>query len=66
MADDKSKTDQRDRAKVAGGEDYEVRYMAERMGITVEEARVLGRALWQRPQENRGSRKEADRRRLRR
>ena len=43
MADDKTKTDQRDRAKVAGGEDYEVRYLADKMGITADEARNLVR-----------------------
>ena len=41
MADDKSKTDNRDRSKVAAGEDYEVRHFAEEAGITVEQARTL-------------------------
>lgn len=38
MTDDKSKTDNRDRAKVAGGEDYEVSYLMEKAGITREQA----------------------------
>lgn len=41
MADDKSKTDNRDRSKVAGGEDYEVQYLAEKMDISVNQAREL-------------------------
>jgi hypothetical protein len=41
MADDKSKRDSRDRSKVAAGEDYEVRYLAERTGISSAEARDL-------------------------
>lgn len=41
MADDKSKTDARDRNKVAGDEDYEVRHFAERNGISVDDARTL-------------------------
>ena len=41
MADDKSKRDNRDRSKVAGGEDYEVRYLAEKTGISSAEARDL-------------------------
>jgi Protein of unknown function (DUF3606) len=41
MADHKSKRDARDRSKVAGGEDYEVRYLAERTGISTDEARDL-------------------------
>ncbi len=41
MADDKSKTDNRDRSKVAGGEDYEIAYLAEKAGITPEQAREL-------------------------
>lgn len=38
MADDKSKTDSRDRLKVAGGENYEVSYLAEEANITPEQA----------------------------
>lgn len=41
MTDDKSKTDERDRSRVAGGEDYEVRYLAEQTGLTPEQARTL-------------------------
>ena len=41
MADDKSKTDNRDRSKVAGNEDYEVQYLAEKMDISVNQAREL-------------------------
>ena len=41
MADDKNKKDNRDRSKAAGGEEYEVRYLAEREGITTEEAKSL-------------------------
>lgn len=40
MADDKSKTG-RDRALVAGGEDYEVRDFAESHGISIEQAEQL-------------------------
>jgi hypothetical protein len=41
MADDKSKQDNRDRLRVAGGEDYEVRHLADEAGITWEQAREL-------------------------
>jgi hypothetical protein len=41
MADDKSKTDERDRGKVAGGEDYEVQQFAEEAGISIDQARTL-------------------------
>jgi hypothetical protein len=41
MPDDKSKVDAKDRSQVAGDEDYEVRYFAERNGISVQEARTL-------------------------
>jgi hypothetical protein len=41
MTDDKTKTDYRDRSRVAGNEDYEVRHFAEEAGITVEQARTL-------------------------
>jgi len=44
MADDKSKRDKRDRSRVAGGEDYEVRYLAKEAGITPEQARQLIKA----------------------
>lgn len=41
MADDKTKTDSRDRSRVAGGKEYEVRHFAEEAGITPEQARTL-------------------------
>lgn len=41
MTDDKSKTDNRDRLKVAGGEDYELDYLVKKAGITLEQAREL-------------------------
>ncbi len=41
MADDKSKTDNRDRLKVAVGEDYEVAYLAKEAKITPDQAREL-------------------------
>jgi hypothetical protein len=44
MADDKTRTDDRDRSRVAGDEDYEdykVRHFAEEAGITPEQARTL-------------------------
>jgi len=41
MADDKTRTDNRDRSRVAGDEDYEVRHFAEEAGITPEQARTL-------------------------
>ncbi|MCP9229868.1 DUF3606 domain-containing protein [Mesorhizobium sp. M1340] len=41
MADDKTNTDSRDRSRVAGGEDYEVRHFAEEAGITPDQARTL-------------------------
>ena len=41
MADDKTKTDYRDRSRVAGDEDYEVRHFAEEAGISLDQARTL-------------------------
>jgi hypothetical protein len=41
MADDKSRTDGRDRAKVAGDEEYEVGYLASSTGISLDQAREL-------------------------
>jgi hypothetical protein len=41
MADDKTKTDYRDRSRVAGDEDYEVGHFAEEAGISLEQARTL-------------------------
>lgn len=43
MADNMDKKDERDRSRVAAGEDYEVQYFAEQAGITEEQARVLVR-----------------------
>jgi NAD(P)-dependent dehydrogenase (short-subunit alcohol dehydrogenase family) len=43
MADDKSKKDQRDRSQVAGGEDYEIEYLAKKTGISTGAARQLVR-----------------------
>ena len=41
MADDKGKQDNRDRSRVAGDEDYEIQYLAEKTGITSARAREL-------------------------
>jgi hypothetical protein len=41
MADDTSKKDQRDRSRVAAGEDYEVEYLAKKTGISAGAAREL-------------------------
>ena len=41
MADDKSKTGKRDRARVAAGQDYEVHHLAREAGITTEQAEQL-------------------------
>ncbi len=41
MPDDKSNVGAQDRARVAGGEDYEVRYFAEQNGISIEQAQQL-------------------------
>ena len=41
MADDKSKQGMRDRSRVAGDEDYEIRYFAQEAGISIEQARDL-------------------------
>lgn len=38
MADDKSKTDKRDRDRVAGEQGYEVEYLAEKAGISRSQA----------------------------
>ena len=39
--DDKTKRGAADRSKVAGGQDYEVRHLAEKFGLSVEQARDL-------------------------
>jgi hypothetical protein len=41
MADDKSKQDNRDRRRVAGGQDYEVEHLATKHNISLEKARSL-------------------------
>ncbi|RWC26355.1 DUF3606 domain-containing protein [Mesorhizobium sp.] len=41
MPDDKSKTDNRDRDRVSGDEEYEVGYFASKFGLTIPEARQL-------------------------
>lgn len=41
MADDKSKTDYRDRNQVSGDEEYEVGYFASKFGLTIPEVREL-------------------------
>jgi len=41
MVDDKSKVGGQDRARVASGEDYEVRYFAEQNGISLKQAEQL-------------------------
>jgi hypothetical protein len=41
MPDDKSKTDQRDRSRVADDDEYEVLYMVEQAGITRQQALEL-------------------------
>lgn len=41
MADDPRKEDNRDRSRVSGSEDYEIRYFADQNGISVEQARDL-------------------------
>lgn len=41
MADDKTKTDKRDRSRVAGDEEYEIGHLASRHGLTLDQARRL-------------------------
>jgi hypothetical protein len=41
MADDMTKTGKPDRGRVAGGEGYEVGYLARKHGITTEQAQEL-------------------------
>ncbi|WP_232491803.1 DUF3606 domain-containing protein [Novosphingobium kaempferiae] len=41
MADDKSQRGEPDRSRVAGGENYEVEYFAQRHGLTHEQAQEL-------------------------
>ncbi|TIN15654.1 MAG: DUF3606 domain-containing protein, partial [Mesorhizobium sp.] len=41
MPDDKSKTDNRDRSRVAGDEEYEIGYLASKFGLSIPEVRQL-------------------------
>ena len=41
MSDDKSSVDGRDRSQVSASDDYEVRYFADRHGISIEQAEQL-------------------------
>ena len=41
MTDNPQKQDNRDRSRVSGSEDYEVRYFAEQNGISMDQARDL-------------------------
>jgi hypothetical protein len=41
MADDKQDRGGQDRARVAGDQDYEVRYFAEKHGISIDQAQQL-------------------------
>jgi hypothetical protein len=41
LADNKENVGEPDRSRVPGSEDYEVRYFAERHGISVDQAREL-------------------------
>ena len=41
MSDDKTKTGEPDRSRVAGGEGYEVEYFASKHGISTAQARKL-------------------------
>lgn len=45
MSDDKNKRDERDRSRVAGGEDYEVSYLAEKMNVSQDRVREAIRAV---------------------
>ena len=41
MADNPNQQDNRDRSRVSGSEDYEIRYFADQNGISLEQAREL-------------------------
>ncbi len=45
MADDKNKQDNRDRNQVAGNEDYEVRYLAEKLKVSPDTVREAIKAV---------------------
>jgi hypothetical protein len=40
MADDRNLRDERDRSRVAGNENYEVRYIAQKLGVSEDEVRA--------------------------
>jgi hypothetical protein len=39
MTDNKNNRDERDRSRVASGEEYELRYLAEKLNVSAEEVR---------------------------
>ena len=41
MVDDPGQRDERDRSRVAGGQAHEVRYFAEKHGLSIEQAQQL-------------------------
>ena len=41
MADDKTNVGEPDRSRVAGDQDYELRYLADKFGLSQEQAREL-------------------------
>ncbi|MBZ9859712.1 DUF3606 domain-containing protein [Mesorhizobium sp. CA12] len=41
MADDKTKSDFRDRDRISGDEDYEVEHFAQKVGLTPQQVREL-------------------------
>ena len=45
MADDKTKRGKADRSKVAGGEKYEVAYVAKKFGVSQETVRKVQKAV---------------------
>jgi len=45
MADDKQKTGGRDRERVAANQDYEVRFLSEKFGVSAETVRQAIRAV---------------------
>lgn len=45
MADNKNKTDERDRSKVAGGQSYELSYLQDKLGVTREQVEAAIQAV---------------------
>jgi hypothetical protein len=45
MSDDKNKQDARDRNQVAGNEDYEIQYIADKLGVSAEQVREAIKAV---------------------